>query len=134
MIDFGPERPKREYEYLVPLINVVFLLITFFLITGTMQTAEPVKVELPEGAIDETKPAEAVTVYLGPDGFVYLFDQVIEARFAPFMLRSFFLKEGHRSVQIKADKNADAEALIDMMEQMREINIEEIIILTEHGK
>ncbi len=134
MIDFGPERPKREYEYLVPLINVVFLLIIFFLVTGTMQQAEPVKVDLPQGAIDETKPAEAVTVYLGADGFVYFHDQVAEARFAPFMLRSFFLKEGHRSVQIRADKNADAEVLVDMMEQMREINIEEIIILTEHAK
>ncbi|MFZ5835616.1 MAG: ExbD/TolR family protein [Pseudomonadota bacterium] len=134
MIDFGPERPKREYEYLVPLINVVFLLITFFLITGTMQTAEPVKVELPEGSIDETKPAEAVTMYVGADGFVYMFDQVIEAQFAPFMLRSFFLKEGHRSVQIRADRNANAETLIDLMEKMREIQVEEIIILTEQGK
>lgn len=132
MIDFGPERPRREYEYLVPLINVVFLLITFFLITGTMQTAEPVNVELPTGSIDETKPAEAVTVYVGADGLVYMLDQVIEARFAPYMLRSYFVKEGHRSVQVKADKNSDAETLIDLMEQMREIQIEEIIILTEH--
>jgi biopolymer transport protein ExbD len=132
MIDFGPERPRREYEYLVPLINVVFLLITFFLITGTMQTAEPVNVELPTGSIDETKPAEAVTVYVGTDGLVYMLDQVIEARFAPYMLRSYFVKEGHRSVQVKADKNSDAETLIDLMEQMREIQIEEIIILTEH--
>lgn len=134
MIDFGPERPKREYEYLVPLINVVFLLITFFLITGTMQTTEPVNVELPEGALNETKPAEAVTIHVGADGFVYILDQVIEAQFAPYMLRSFFLKEGHRSVQIRADKNANAETLIDLMEQMREINVEEIIILTEPGK
>ena len=134
MIDFGPERPRREYEYLVPLINVVFLLITFFLITGTMQMAEPVKVELPAGSIDETKPAEAVTVYVATDGLVYMLDQVIEARFAPYMLRSYFMKEGHRSVQVKADKNSDAETLIDLMEQMREIKIEEIILLTEHAK
>lgn len=134
MIDFGPEPPKREYEYLVPLINVVFLLITFFLITGTMQSAEPVQVDLPEGVINESKPAEAVTIHVGSDGLVYIMDQVIEARFAPYMLRSFFLKEGHRSVQIRADKDSDAETLIDMMQQMREINVEEVIILTEPAR
>ena len=73
-------------------------------------------------------------MYVGADGFVYMFDQVIEAQFAPFMLRSFFLKEGHRSVQIRADRNANAETLIDLMEKMREIQVEEIIILTEQGK
>lgn len=131
MIDFGPQRPRRQYEYLVPLINVVFLLITFFLITGTMKTSEPIQVELPVGVMDEVKPPEAVTVYVAADGFVYVLDQVIEAQFAPFLLRSFFMKEGHRSVQIKADKNADAEVLIDLMEQMREIDVEEVIIITE---
>ena len=134
MSDFGPERPRREYEWRMPLISVVFLMLAFFLITGKMQAAGPVGVDLPEGSLDETKPAEAVTVYVGADNFVYLFDQVVEAQFAPYMLRSYFMKEGHRSVQIKADKNADAETLIDLMEQMREIKIEEIIILTEHAK
>lgn len=131
MIDFGSEPPRRQYEYLVPLINVVFLLITFFLITGTMKGSDPVKVELPSGTMNESKPPEAVTVYVGTDGFVYVLDQVIEAQFAPFLLRSFFMKEGHRSVQIKADKNSDASMIIDLMEQMREIEIEEVVILTE---
>ncbi|MFZ5913834.1 MAG: ExbD/TolR family protein [Pseudomonadota bacterium] len=134
MIDFGPEPPRREYEYLVPLINVVFLLITFFLVTGTLQETDPVTIDLPEGAIDEAKPAEPVTVFLGADGFAYIFDQVIEARFAPYMLRSFFVKEGHRSVQLRADRNVSAETLVDMMENMREIGVEEIIILTEQAK
>ncbi len=134
MIDFGPYRQSREYEWRMPLISVVFLMLAFFLVTGKMQSGEPVKVDLPEGVIDEAKPAEPVTVYIGADGFVYLFDQVIEARFAPFMLRSFFLKEGHRSVQIRADKNADAEAMVDLMEKMREIKIDEIVILTESAK
>jgi len=135
MIDFGPERPSREYEWRMPLISVVFLLLAFFLITGAMQGgSEPVNVELPVGVVDETKPPEAVTVYVGADGFVYIFDQIVEARFAPYMLRSFFVKQGHRSVQIKADKNSDAETLIDLLEQMREIKIEEVVILTERVK
>jgi len=134
MIDFGPERVKREYEWRLPLISVVFLMLAFFLITGKMQASGPVAVNLPEGSLDETKPAEAVTVYVGSDGLVYLLDQVIEARFAPYLLRSFFLKEGHRSVQIRADKNSDAETLIDLMDQMREIHVEEIIVLTDRGK
>lgn len=131
MIDFQGQQKRRTYEAVVPLINVVFLLLIFFLLAGTMQQAEPVDVTLPAGELDEIKPPEAVTIYVADDGFVYIFDQIIEARFAPFMLRSFFLKEGHRSVQVKADQNADAETIIELMAQMREIDVEEISLITE---
>ncbi|HAD24398.1 MAG TPA: hypothetical protein DCF61_01535 [Alphaproteobacteria bacterium] len=131
MIDFQGQQKRRTYEAVVPLINVVFLLLIFFLLAGTMQQAEPVDVTLPVGELDEIKPPEAVTIYVADDGFVYIFDQIIEARFAPFMLRSFFLKEGHRSVQVKADQNADAETIIELMAQMREIDVEEISLITE---
>lgn len=131
MIDFGARQRRRPYEAVVPLINVVFLLLIFFLLAGTMQEPEPVDVTLPTGQLDEIKPPEAVTVYIGKDGFVYIFDQIIEARFAPYMLRSFFLKEGHRSVQVKADADSDAETLIELMERMREIHVEEITIITD---
>lgn len=131
MIDFGAEQRRRPYEAVVPLINVVFLLLIFFLIAGTIQEPEPVDVTLPSGQLDDVKPPEAVTVYVGKDGFVYIFDQIIEARFAPYMLRSFFLKEGHRSVQVKADADSDAATLIELMEHMREIHVEEIIIVKD---
>jgi len=135
MIDFGPVRQSREYEWRLPLISVVFLTMTFFLITGAMTgSSAPVTVELPAGALDEIKPPEAVTVYVGADGFVYIHDQIIEARFAPFLLRSFFVKEGQRSVQIRADKNTSAETVIELMEQMRGIGVEEVVILTERKK
>jgi biopolymer transport protein ExbD len=34
-------------------------------------------------------------------------------------------------VQVKADQNADAETIIELMAQMREIDVEEISLITE---
>ena len=61
MIEFKDQRKRQTYEAVVPLINVVFLLLIFFLLAGTMQQAEPVDVTLPTGDLDEVKPPDSVT-------------------------------------------------------------------------
>jgi len=66
-MDFStPERRPRETS-LLPMINVVFLLLVFFLIAAKLAPPEPFAVTPPEAsAQDET--AGDFTLYLGADG------------------------------------------------------------------
>lgn len=43
-----PSRSQARRENVVPLINIVFLLLFFFLLTGTLRAPEPFPVELPD--------------------------------------------------------------------------------------
>ena len=54
MIDFEESPQRRPYESVVPLINVVFLLLIFFLLAGTLQPTDDVDVDLPAGQVDDT--------------------------------------------------------------------------------
>ena len=71
MMDFGPIPRRKRGESIVPMINVVFLLLIFFLMTAQITPPEPFPITPPEA---EAEPAEAMpdTFYIAADGsFAY---------------------------------------------------------------
>ena len=63
--DTGPKR--RREENVIPMINVVFLLLIFFLMTAHIAPPAALEVTLPEVKIDAAAEG-ALTLYLGADG------------------------------------------------------------------
>ena len=61
----APRRPRAES--IVPMINVVFLLLIFFLMTSRLSQPDPFEVTPPEAALDRTPEAEA-TLYVDKSG------------------------------------------------------------------
>jgi len=66
-MDFGarPGRPRGEGT--VPMINVVFLLLIFFVMTATIAPPDPFAARPPEAAATETS-GRGETLHIGPDG------------------------------------------------------------------
>ncbi|MEM1299717.1 MAG: biopolymer transporter ExbD [Pseudomonadota bacterium] len=56
-MEFGTAQQKPRAESVVPMINVVFLLLIFFLMTATIAPSEPFEVAPPESRAED--PAEA---------------------------------------------------------------------------
>lgn len=133
MIEFDEEPPRRQFETLVPLINVVFLLLIFFLLAGTMQPAEKIAVSLPEGTLNDRERDVPTTLIVEADGFVWLGDRVMDAKLSGHMVEKFLGDEGTKRVSIKADADAPAEAVLQLMEGLREAGVEQVTILTEQG-
>lgn len=69
MIDFAPPRRRTRGESIVPMINVVFLLLVFFLMTSQLAPPEPIDVTPPEAGGETVEPGPA-TLFMGPDGTV----------------------------------------------------------------
>ena len=61
----APAEPRAEA--IVPMINVVFLLLIFFLMTATIAPPDPLDVVPPEAGADPADPTERV-LHLGAEG------------------------------------------------------------------
>ncbi|MCA0270663.1 MAG: biopolymer transporter ExbD [Proteobacteria bacterium] len=73
-MDFSPP-PKRGFEgNLLPMINVVFLLLIFFLISAKLAPPEPFPVTPPEAEAQGTANGD-FTLYLGADGALGFHDR-----------------------------------------------------------
>lgn len=66
----APRQPRRPAENVIAMINVVFLLLVFFLISARIAPPLPVEVEVPnaEGRAVKSGPN---TIIIGPDGPLY---------------------------------------------------------------
>ncbi|WP_224408087.1 biopolymer transporter ExbD [Afifella sp. IM 167] len=67
-----PQTPSRAADDLVPLINVVFLLLIFFLLAGTLMPAPAAPVRYIEGAGEAAPQIPADAVYVDRAGVIYL--------------------------------------------------------------
>ena len=66
-MDFATPVKRRTTESVVPMINVVFLLLIFFLMTSELAPPEPIEVTPPEAEGESADKAPAI-LYVGPDG------------------------------------------------------------------
>jgi biopolymer transport protein ExbD len=70
-MDFRAPEPSRRPEAVLPMVNLVFLLLIFFLMVATIAPPRPVPVALPEtAAADPAEPAER-RVFLDASGAVH---------------------------------------------------------------
>lgn len=133
MIDLEEPRRRPPYETMVPLINVVFLLLIFFLLAGTMGPSEPVSVNLPKGTFDDKNTREPATLYMEKDGFIWLGKSMVPPELSGVLIKGFLKDAGTDRVAIKADQEAPADSLLALMESLRVAGVKEVTIQTEQA-
>lgn len=60
-------RPRRE-DHLIPLINVIFLMLIFFMISGQIRSQEPIRVNPPVSEQQASREASEYVIILDADG------------------------------------------------------------------
>jgi biopolymer transport protein ExbD len=133
MIDLEEPRRRPPYETMVPLINVVFLLLIFFLLAGTMGPTEPVNVALPKGTFDDKNTRQPAVLYMDKDGFVFLGEKMIPPEVSGVFVKGYLKEQGTDRVAIKADQAAPADSLLTLMEGLRTAGVKEVTIQTEQA-
>jgi biopolymer transport protein ExbD len=82
-----PQRRKPP-ESIVPMINVVFLLLVFFLMTAQIAPPDPFEVAPPEMTQDGPPPEGEFTLHIGPNGELAYRGAVLDQEAAREALRA----------------------------------------------
>jgi biopolymer transport protein ExbD len=134
MIDLDEPRRRPPYETMVPLINVVFLLLIFFLLAGSMGPSETVQVSLPKGTFDDRASHDPATLYMDSDGFVWLGKKMVPPEVSGMFVKAYLKEEGTDRVAIKADQSAPADSLLTLMEGLRAAGVKQVTLQTEQAQ
>lgn len=112
------KRPIREIS-LVPLINVVFLLLIFFLVAGTIEKVDMIPIQLPEAASGQVLDEGHVSILLGRYGEIVLNEEpILLADVLPLIAQQLEHNK-NRIITIKADSRMDANRLITVMDAIK---------------
>lgn len=124
-IDPPPRRAPTEA--VVPMINVVFLLLIFFLMTATIAPPEPIEVVLPSAGGDEA-PLSPGALLIGADGTLAWGElRGTEALDAAVEVAS---SDGARPLLIRADHRLDAARLAQLLGELHRRGIENAALVT----
>lgn len=127
---FDPPRPKSDDERILPLINVVFLLLIFFMLAGRLAASDPFRVEPPRSAAEGAAEAQEAVVLLGAEGRLALDGRVLERPALQQALAGRLKAEPDLLIRLKADGRAEATEVVAVMELLRDAGAERLKLLT----
>lgn len=122
-----PSRTRMDIG-LVPMINVVFLLLIFFLMTARLG-APPMEIEAAV-APDALARVPADTLYLAREGAVFFNAMSGDAAVWPALAAWASGCEGC-ALDLLADRNADAAGVVAILAELARIGIEDVSIVTQ---
>ena len=128
-----PKRPQ-ELVNITPLIDVVFILLVFFMLAGAIERPDELDVALPESSSELESDIEDVVILISGNGEVAFQDRVM--RDDPELVRTatvWFASRPDSSIQLKADSEADAARVIEVMELLREAGAQYLVLITVGG-
>jgi biopolymer transport protein ExbD len=116
---------------LTPMLDVVFILLIFFIVTSVFVTEAGIDVSKPEASTVEDTSGDMILIAVGPQGDIWIDGDQIDPRFirARFELR--LADAPNSAVIIQGDESASNEQIMLILKAAREANINDVSISAE---
>lgn len=125
-----PRRPRNDDDRILPLINVVFLLMIFFMLAGRISALDPFQVEPPRSAGAGDDETQETVVLIGADGRLALDGKVMDETAFRTSVATWADANVNGSVRLKADGKTEATRVVSVMEMLREAGVEKLRLIT----
>ena len=119
---------------ITPLIDTVFLLLIFFLLTSTFLIQPGIKIKLPATESSESQISKDLILTVTKDNDIYLNERKISLKSLPRNLEFALKKSKERLLVIKADKRVLHGQVVEIMDIAKEVGIDKLAIATEPKK
>jgi len=133
MIRF-PYKEKSTFKLdLIPMINVVFLLLIFFMLTSTT-SLQIKKVELPTAKTAEKNSKEFLIITIDKNGSLELDGKAVTIDALPVHLEKKVDEKKNTVISIHADKAIEFELFGNVIELAKQAGAEDFMLATENDK
>lgn len=128
---YKPRRHSNTVLNLTPLIDIVFLLLVFFMLTAHFIEEQSIDITLPEATSADKDDQDAfVEVILSPDGQLHINDTVVQEDELEEAIRGALHAPNKRSVRLRGDHAAQFGNAVKIIDAARNAGAESLDILT----
>jgi len=119
---------------LTPLIDVVFILLIFFMVSTTFQRESEIKIELPEASSEPVEEKEDVLeIVIDIQGHYFIDEQQVvntELETLKTAIQKFLGGQTEMPVVIRADRNTPYEAVVRAMDATAQLGLLQMSLAT----
>ncbi|MDG4721555.1 MULTISPECIES: ExbD/TolR family protein [Thalassospira] len=114
-------------EPMLPLINIVFLLLIFFMIAGSLQKLGPFEVDPPASQTAEARPEDTIVLWFGKTGEIGIDDLTGDLDRLSSMLPVDYIG---RPVEIRADRATEGTKVVALLKRLQELGVDKVQLMT----
>ncbi|PTQ74880.1 ExbD/TolR family protein [Celeribacter persicus] len=139
-MDFSDTPRPQPAETVVPMINVVFLLLIFFLMTAEIAPPDPIELELPEAGA-EAEITAPLPLYLAKDGTLAFRDaqgeeavlHALELERIDLCADGGCIGASGPSIAMSADREVPASVLAALLPKLAALGFPKVELVTRTG-
>jgi biopolymer transport protein ExbD len=134
MLSYRKHRVRYGIQVpLTSLIDIVFMLLIYFLLTTNFMVEQGIDVNLPDAEASVPQTRQEVTVYIDRTGEVYLGEARIDFNDLFDRLRQRIKENPHGLVVIKADRSVSIDRVVQVMDMARAAGAKRLFLATERN-
>lgn len=123
-------RARNDDERVLPLINVVFLLLIFFMLAGRFVTPDLFRIEPPASASERLADARELVLLVAADGRIAVGGEEVPLARLTERAAAAVAETPGLKVRLRADAASDAARMVSILEALRAAQIDSVQLLT----
>lgn len=127
-------RKRKRYEIQAPLtslIDIVFMLLIYFLLTTNFMVDEGIKIKLPQAKAAAPQTQQEITIYVDRDGRAFLMNKEVPLNILFSELKKMIGGQKDRLVVIKADRTVILNKAVKVMDIAKAAGAGRLCLATE---
>ena len=129
---FNQVQQEEESEInITPMLDVVFIMLIFFIVTATFVKEAGIDVNRPDAATAVKKEKANILIAIGPNNDIWIDRRQIDVRSVRPNIERLHAENPQGSVVIQADKESKTETLIQVMDASRQAGVYNVSIAAQ---
>ena len=116
---------------MAPLIDVIFLLLIFFMVTTVFPENRGMEIDQPTAKTQQQLPMKKMTFMIGKDNAVYYQNKAITETDVARIVRQQLSVDSETAILLQIDKSAFAQTIIGVMDACKDAGAQRIGIATK---
>jgi biopolymer transport protein ExbD len=116
---------------MTPMLDVVFIMLIFFIVTASFVKEAGIDVNRPEAATAVKKDRANILVALSEKGEIWINKRKVDVRAVQANIERLYAENPQGTVVIQADRKATTDVLIKVMDASRAAGIEDVSIAAQ---
>lgn len=114
-----------------PLLDIVFIMLIFFIVTSTFVKEPGIEVNRPEAVTTEERKFAKIIVAISSDDEIYINNEEVTLEEVRVRVEELRLENPKSTAVIQADTDARSRMLVEVANQIRDAGVSDIAVSTE---
>lgn len=116
---------------LTPMLDVVFIMLIFFIVTASFTKETAIEVDRPNGIPTETLESEAIVLRISESNQIWLGDRIVDIRRVQHNIMTLLAEVPDAPVVVRVDADATNGVFIRVIDQARQAGASRVALVEE---